>query len=275
MTSDNRSRVWGFAIGMIVWAWSAPLWAQDGELSLTLNSTPAQAVARVDGKIVCYDTPCTVRVAKGRHEIDMQLGDHRILSKSLTLTQDTTLNWKLDANVGYLSLRADKEGASVKIDGRGVWKLPVSDLALTPGAHTLVVEARCYKSETQSVTLGAKAKRQVEFKLKDRQGTLRLTALDSEGKAAPADVYLGDKKHGTHPGQFHAAGLHAASGSGVAERWAAGCGARSQGRGGTKLVGDAQEVRARCAARSARRHRHLPSLAQPQKPGARQTSKAP
>lgn len=202
MMSRMQIRTLGLTLGMLLCLGQAPLQAAEGDISLTLTSTPAQAVARVDGQVVCFDTPCTVRVARGKHEIDMQLGDHRIVSKTVTLTKDTALNWKLDANAGYLSVRADKEGAQVKLDGHGVWQLPLNALALTPGAHTLTVEARCYKAETQSVTLSAKATRKVELKLKERQGTLRLAAVDSEGKPVAADVYLGEKNLGRTPASF-------------------------------------------------------------------------
>ena len=117
---------------------------REGEGELVVQSRPEGAQVKVDGAIK-GNTPLTVRLDSGAHVLEVQSGksEPRVIPLMIQAGVQTSQYVELQgvAKTGVLEIRSEPPGARVTIDGRPRGTTPVTVRDLTPGDHTVVLEA--------------------------------------------------------------------------------------------------------------------------------------
>lgn len=115
-----------------------------GEGELVVQSRPEGAQVKIDGEIK-GKTPLTVRLDAGAHVMEVQSGksEPRVIPLMITGGVQTSQYVELQnvAVTGTLEIKSEPAGARVTIDGRPRGTTPVTVRDLSPGDHTVVLEA--------------------------------------------------------------------------------------------------------------------------------------
>src|SRR5687768_12966872 len=117
---------------------------RQGQGELVVQSRPEGAQVKIDGAIK-GTTPLTVRLDAGAHVLEVQAGksEPRVIPLMITAGMQTSQYVELQgvAKTGGLEIRSDPPGARITIDGRPRGTTPTTVSDLTPGDHTVVLEA--------------------------------------------------------------------------------------------------------------------------------------
>jgi hypothetical protein len=136
---------------------------REGEGELVVQSRPPGAQVKIDGEVKGA-TPLTVRLDAGAHVMEVQSGksEPRVIPLMITAGVQTSQYVELQgvAQTGSLEIRSEPAGARVTIDGRPRGTTPVTVRDLTPGDHTVVVEAGGRKAQ-QTVRVEAGGSQQL------------------------------------------------------------------------------------------------------------------
>ncbi|RIH84248.1 PEGA domain protein [Calidithermus terrae] len=167
--------------------------------TLNVTSNPQGAQVFVDGRLV-GNTPISVSVQPGRHDIELRLAGYDTYRTSVNvgLGQVISINATLERPrpaTGTLVVNSSPQGAQVFIDGRLVGNTPIS-VSLNPGRADVELRLDGYDvfrtsvvinpGQTTSVNAGLNAQR--------RTGVLNVTSNPSG-----ADVYINNQRVGRTP----------------------------------------------------------------------------
>lgn len=129
--------------------------------TLVVNTTPSGVSVAIDGQ-QRGSTPLTVDLTPGNHVLEVATGGQlRTIPVTITdggqVAQFIELSDVTPASVvGQLHVRTDPVGASVVVDGQPRGVSPLTLVDLTPGVHTVTLEA-ALGSVTEQVTIEAGA----------------------------------------------------------------------------------------------------------------------
>ena len=131
---------------------------RQGQGELVVQSRPEGAQVKIDGAIK-GTTPLTVRLDAGAHVLEVQAGksEPRVIPLMITAGMQTSQYVELQgvAKTGGLEIRSDPPGARITVDGRPRGTSPTTLADLTPGEHTVVLEAGGRKvSQTVRIQVG-------------------------------------------------------------------------------------------------------------------------
>jgi hypothetical protein len=128
-----------------------------GEGELVVQSRPEGAQVKIDGEVK-GTTPLTVRLDAGAHVMEVQSGksEPRVIPLMITAGVQTSQYVELQgvAKTGSLEIISEPAGARITIDGRPRGSTPATITDLSPGDHTVVIEAGGRKN-TQTVRIQA------------------------------------------------------------------------------------------------------------------------
>ncbi len=132
-----------------------------GEGELVVQSRPEGALVKIDGEVK-GNTPLTVRMDAGAHVLEVQIGksEPRVIPLMIAAGMQTSQYVELQgvAKTGSLEIRSEPAGARITVDGRPRGTTPTTLSDLTPGDHTVVLEAGGRKvSQTVRIQAGSTA----------------------------------------------------------------------------------------------------------------------
>jgi hypothetical protein len=135
---------------------------REGEGELVVESSPNGAQVKIDGELK-GNTPLTIRLDAGAHVLEVQSGNSapRVLPFMTTAGVRDRQYVELQgvAKTGGLEIVSDPAGARITIDGRPRGTTPATITDLSPGDHTVVLEAGGRKnSQTIRIQAGITAK---------------------------------------------------------------------------------------------------------------------
>jgi formylglycine-generating enzyme required for sulfatase activity len=165
-----------------------------------LESTPAGAVAMIDGKLACSSTPCGKTLSAGVHSI--QFGLERYLDTTLSITVRSGMPKvavKLTPGWGTLDIATTPTGQPVQVNGKDQGASPLH-LELSPGIYEIALGNDCMRHKTVTVNLARGQSRQVSETLVVREAGLSLQATDVKtGDDLAARVFVDGKQVGETP----------------------------------------------------------------------------
>jgi formylglycine-generating enzyme required for sulfatase activity len=165
-----------------------------------IESTPAGAVAMVDGKLACSATPCGKTLSAGPHRI--QFGLERYLDTTLEVSVRSGMPKvavKLVPGWGTLDIATSPTGQPVQVNGKDQGASPLH-LELSPGIYELALGNDCMRRKTVTVNLARGQSRQVSETLVAREAGLSLQATDAKtGEDLAARVFVDGKQVGETP----------------------------------------------------------------------------
>lgn len=183
---------------------ASPAPVTTGELVLEGDGQAAEfagAVAMINGKNV-GGLPLNLRLQAGRYLLEVEKAGMKTWRRWLDLKAGAREVLKVrfeGATVapkkGTLLVAADVLEARVRVDGKGVGRVPVLVTDLAPGVHQVSVEAEGYPPQQKQVQVksGATVKVRIEFR-KGPSGALRIVT-DPPG----ADVWVDGTRRGVAP----------------------------------------------------------------------------
>jgi len=141
---------------------------REGEGELVVQSRPEGAQVKIDGEVK-GNTPLTVRMDAGAHVLEVQIGksEPRVIPLMITAGVQTSQYVELQGveKTGGLEIRSEPAGARITIDGRPRGTTPTTISDLTPGDHTVVLEAGGRKvSQTVRIQAGTTAQLSVPMR---------------------------------------------------------------------------------------------------------------
>ncbi len=149
----------------------APAWAQ-----VTVDSLPTGAAILVDGEAV-GQTPATVEVLQGEHQLTLQLPLYADWQQTVTIKASADQNLgqvTLQSAPGLLALGSIPAGANVTLDGEFQGQTPMT-LDVSPGrAHRLDVFKPGYQRYSGTVELTAASRDSRTVNLQAQLGEVRL-----------------------------------------------------------------------------------------------------
>ena len=196
----TKSIPWTFAAVIFCLLLSSPVLAKD--VSVSFTSSPPGAVL-VDGKLACWETPCSASLQSGKHMISIQAASHKVRFETVVLTGDKKIHWTLKPTGAVLSVNSVASGVDVYLDGRRIGATPLKGYGVTPGKHTVKVGSEgCFEPVEKEANFTVGREITLTLSPKAKEGTLTVTAQDGEGKEIKADVYADGHGVGKTPGRF-------------------------------------------------------------------------
>jgi len=173
-----------------------------GEVIVGFSSYPAGAVVLVDGNLICQKTPCSKSVSTGAHTVSMQAPKYLKRQERKVLSKGGAIDWKLEPNFGWLTVRSEPTGLEVTINGTSAGQTPINRQEREPGVYKVLVTSPCYFSSGKKVKVARGGEETVSVKLKEKQGAVNVKAGDAKGNDIIADVYVDGEKLGSTPGTY-------------------------------------------------------------------------
>jgi hypothetical protein len=165
---------------------SEPLKPKFGVIRFT--STPRATVV-LDGRQVCRQTPCEVRVDPGMHEVQMQASDFHPDAQAFSVTEDVnqTVFLELEPAFATLDVRATNGKARIRINGSAT-QVPSGARRMSPGRVEVILDEPCSKAEPVILEL--------------KEGDAQRVTLQVEPRMVDLDVEVGERSGGLAPGHF-------------------------------------------------------------------------
>ena len=163
---------------------------------VTLTSEPSNATVTVDGQL-WGNTPLTRdKVLSGEHNLKITLANYFDTDETIRIIdgQHFERNYKLRANVGWLSVSSDPSGAEVKIaeTNQSLGKTPLTKVPIDRGTYKLLIEKELYEPYETAIGLTYGGEQNVDAKLQRSVGHIRVSVEPSGTKVYLNNEYRGD-----------------------------------------------------------------------------------
>jgi iron(II)-dependent oxidoreductase len=172
------------------------------EVIARFASTPSGATVLLDGKMLCKETPCSKSVPSGAHRVSMQAERYLERTEQVVIARGAALEWKLDPDFGWLTVRSEPAGLEVKLNGEAVGRTPIERREVSPGGYEVLVGSPCHVEKGERVKVERGQTREVSLAVASREAGLSVKARDGKGNDLEADVLVDGQKVGTTPGRF-------------------------------------------------------------------------
>lgn len=146
-----------------------PTPAPEIEAMVRVVTNPPGAKVMFDGqpRLMCT-TPCSMKLASGRHTVVAMMDGYRNQSRILLVPEETSTTIALDRAMGTLAVRTSPPGANLVIDGvERAEKTPAS-IVLPAGRHKLEVIRQGFAKQEQDVAIKDRVTTVVEFSWESR-----------------------------------------------------------------------------------------------------------
>ncbi len=127
-----------------------------GEMSI--SSVPPGATVEIAGRSESWKTPQTVSaLLPGKYQVTVSKAGYTAETRTVEVAagNHASLDVKLVANKGYLTVTGTPAGASILIDGKDSGKVTPSDFTLDPATHNVTVHKEGFLDSTTDIKLAA------------------------------------------------------------------------------------------------------------------------
>ncbi len=170
--------------------------------SIHLHSTPPGAAVTLEGRVICRNTPCKVKLNPGQYTLRMLKERHLPWQETLTLTPGKHITAQLKPNFGLLSVTTTPPNLPLLINGEPAGTSPLQNLELSPGEHQLSIQSPCFEPLTQTATVTLDQPQQTTLTPAQRMSGLELTVEDKHGQVIEGTAHIDGTQLGAVPGIF-------------------------------------------------------------------------
>jgi hypothetical protein len=138
------------------------------ELAVKMTGVVRGARLFVDDKEIGAIPKGPIEVTPGEHTVAVRRSGYRDFSRRVTAKEGelTEVSVVMEAVTGFVSVKADVEGARVLINGEDRGAVPLEGLMLSAGSYEIVVQRDGYRPETQRIAVRAGKEYTVEVNLR-------------------------------------------------------------------------------------------------------------
>ncbi|MEN9800419.1 MAG: hypothetical protein RL653_4116 [Pseudomonadota bacterium] len=158
------------------------------EVLAKFESEPVGATVRMDGALLCKSTPCSKRVASGRHEVVFEQERYAAATVAAVIVKGAVIRGTLEPKFGWLTIETEPPGVSVTVDGVDAGKTPVSAREVDQGTVDVAVSDGCYVRTGERLAIKAGERRTVRLAAKPKLAGLKVNAVDEQGNDLEARV---------------------------------------------------------------------------------------
>ncbi len=166
----------------------------------SFRSEPPGALVQIDGELACQDSSagCRRTLSLGKHVISMQKERYSSRTEEVYVEDGSEIAWALEPNFSQLEVRSEPAELAIRIDGREAGRTPLTP-DLEPGEHLIELADDCYFPSRKRVTVVRGHGESIDIEAVPREGAIDVSAVDEDGNAAHADVYVDGKLAGRAP----------------------------------------------------------------------------
>ena len=153
--------------------------------TLTVVTTPAGALVKIDGKAVARSPMNGFEISTGRHKLDITHSHYAPYSEQIDVAygQRVVRTLNLQLGEGTIKLLSNPKGAWVEVDGQRLDAITPTEITLPSGPHEIVMGQAERRAVTQSVELKADETLSVNLSLNiDPHGSLKLRVRPAGAK---------------------------------------------------------------------------------------------
>lgn len=145
-------------------------WFQESETLVVaeFNPHPKGSIIKVDGHLICKESPCSKYLSKGVHEILIESDRYVSINKKVSFLSDTTVDWELTPDFGWLNVTTEPSRIEITLDGKRIGKSPVEAFELSPTVHELTIDHPGFYPEKTTFTVRRDETVSKTFRLKER-----------------------------------------------------------------------------------------------------------
>ncbi len=158
---------------------------------LSLNSTPTQAFAYLNGKYV-GKTPLNLKLKYGKYKVKLVMENHSDVATDMVLNPFETKSFSaLMQPVQNVEVKSDPADANVILDGKLAGVTPITLTGLTYGQHRLVVEKDGYVKYATSINVNSTEQKIIQVSLTPFSGELKVYSNPSMAEVYLDNILLG------------------------------------------------------------------------------------
>ena len=133
------------------------------DILASFSSSPSEnTIVFVDGKVVCQQIPCSVKMKQGVHSLQFHNPLYDVWTKEQYVYPDSQIHATLEANFGYLSVDSQPKGVQFQIDGISMGKTPLSKYQVSPGEHNISILDPCYTGKTSTIQISKSEEERIQ-----------------------------------------------------------------------------------------------------------------
>jgi TonB family protein len=166
------------------------------DVLVKFESEPPGATVRLDGELLCQASPCSKRVAAGRHEVTFEKERYAASRVAVVAARGSVVRGSLAPKFGWLDIETDVPGVSVILDGVDAGKTPLASREAGPGLVEVAVSDRCFMRTGERVLLGAGERRTVRLSARPKLAGLKVNAVDDRGNDLEGRVWVDGRDAG-------------------------------------------------------------------------------
>ena len=163
---------------------------------VNFESEPSGAEVRVDGRYIC-DTPCNQELA-GNIKVEMNLRRYDRWEELVNTSSKQTVNAKLVAQFGLLSVSSTPSDLKIKINGDS-YRTPVNTIQLPIGVAEVLLDEEGYHQAGERVDIKSGNSHNVQLNAQQQQGGLIVRSYSENGGAKREIIKVDKKQIGLTP----------------------------------------------------------------------------
>lgn len=173
--------------------------AAAAEVKVKFQSEPSGASVIVDGELVCWETPCSKTLSKGKHRIIMQIEHYRPKYKDMKIKRARKILFVLKPEFGRLTVNTRPDHTMVRVNGLKVGNTPLKNHKLRPGKYEIILGSDCDIQVKRKVKIRLLKTSKIRSKVKTKKSKLKVAVRNKEGESLEATLFVDDENLGETP----------------------------------------------------------------------------
>ena len=148
--------------------------------SLSISTTPNQAIVLINGVPACYKYPCTQKLERGQYRIDIRAENYHSESFLIKVEDDLHQDIRLSPKGGWITIVSEPSQLAVSIDGALIGKTPIRKFPIQYGRHTIDVPDGCFETLQKTIDVFSDQEKEIRLEPKYRTIPVRVSLLDDQ-----------------------------------------------------------------------------------------------
>lgn len=169
---------------------------------ISIQTEPSGAMVRIDGVLVCQNTPCKRVLNEGKREIIIQKELYETKKETAVIKRGKDIHVSLEPNFGWLEIISEDDGIKIYLDGKNIGETPIAKIPLDLGPHRIDPQSECFSAVSEQFVIEKSKTQKVFLEVQQKEAAIKVMAKDGDDNDIEADIIVDGKNIGTAPGIF-------------------------------------------------------------------------